>query len=197
MANLPETNESLLVRIRDPLDAAAWERFVALYRPAVYRLARRSGLQDADAEDLAQQVLANVARAIGNWRKDAERRNFRSWLMKIARNAILNELNRGRRDAARGGTSVLERLHSCQADHGELEKLVEDEHRRMIFRWVAAEVEPEFKPDTWLAFWMTAINGLPVERAAEELGKSPGAVYAGRSRIVRRLREVVREFEED
>ncbi len=60
MAELPETRESLLLKLRDPADAAAWERFVSVYRPAVYRFARRCGLQHADADDLAQQVVAAV-----------------------------------------------------------------------------------------------------------------------------------------
>lgn len=55
MSELPETRETLLLQLRDPADAAAWERFVAVYRPAVYRLVRRRGLQDAAADDLASR----------------------------------------------------------------------------------------------------------------------------------------------
>ncbi|HJN10352.1 MAG: hypothetical protein QGG09_11400 [Pirellulaceae bacterium] len=53
MAQLPETRNSLLLKVRDPADADAWIEFAAIYRPVIYRLARRRGLQDADAEDLA------------------------------------------------------------------------------------------------------------------------------------------------
>ncbi len=196
MSKLPETSESLLARVRDPLDAVAWEQFVSLYRPVVYRLARRRGLQDADAEDLAQQVMTNIARAIGDWRKDADRGTFRGWLLRIARNAILNTLTRRRPDAARGGTSVVERLRDCPVERDEWETLVEDEPPRMLVRWAAGEVKHEFHSDTWQAFWLTAIDGLTVESAAEALGKSVGSVYAARSRIARRLKEVIRELEE-
>ena len=89
MAPLPETRNSLLLQVRNPRDAAAWEQFVAIYRPAVYRLARREGLQDADAEDLAQGVLLSVSKAIGEWEKDEKRGTFRAWLLRVARNAII------------------------------------------------------------------------------------------------------------
>jgi len=65
MPEFPETRTSLLVRIQSPHDGEAWREFVAIYRPVVYRLARRRGLQDADAEDLSQRVVIAVQRAIG------------------------------------------------------------------------------------------------------------------------------------
>ena len=195
MSNLPETRESLLLRIRDPSDAVAWEQFVAVYQPLILRLARRRGLQDADAEDLAQQVLASVSRAIGGWEKDHERGRFRSWLLRIARNEIVNAMTRRRRDLGRGGTSMLERLQQHPADEQAIEELIEDEHRRAVFRWAAEEVRPEFHEGTWLAFWLTTIEALPVEEAAAELGKSVGSVYAARSRVMRRLKEKIREID--
>ena len=53
MNDWPETSESLILRTKDPADAAACALFLAIYRPVVYRLARSRGLQDADAHDLA------------------------------------------------------------------------------------------------------------------------------------------------
>ncbi len=55
-----ETKPSLLVRLRDPLDAEAWRTFVGLYAPLVYRYGRRRALQDADAADLTQEVMGEV-----------------------------------------------------------------------------------------------------------------------------------------
>jgi hypothetical protein len=60
MADMPPTRASLLVRLRDPHNAEAWEQFVQLYAPLVYQFARRKGLQDADAADLGRKVAAGV-----------------------------------------------------------------------------------------------------------------------------------------
>ena len=68
MDQSPATRQSLIVKLRDPADSGAWSEFVALYEPLIYRLARRKGLQDADAKDLCQEVfraVAGVGRSMG------------------------------------------------------------------------------------------------------------------------------------
>jgi len=197
LSEWPETRETLLLKIRDPSDAVAWGQFVAIYRPSILRLARRRGLQDADAENLAQQVLTSVSLAIGRWEKDDSRGTFHSWLLRIAHNEIVNAITRRRRDAGRGGTSVMEQLEQHPAQEQAVLALIEDEHRRAVFRWAAEEIRPEFHETTWLGFWLTMVEGLPVETAAAELGKSVGSVYAARSRVMRRLKEKVHEFEQE
>ncbi len=67
LTEFPETRDSLLAQVRSPANREAWDQFALLYRPVIYRLARQRGLHDADAQDLAQQVLMAVASAIGNW----------------------------------------------------------------------------------------------------------------------------------
>ncbi len=60
----PETRESLIARLPNHADSAAWNEFVELYEPLIYGIGRRHGLQPADAGDLVQEVLASVASAI-------------------------------------------------------------------------------------------------------------------------------------
>jgi RNA polymerase sigma-70 factor (ECF subfamily) len=75
---VPETRPSLILRVRDANDADAWNQFATLYRPVILRLARRKGIQAADAEDLAQQVLLSVAGAMERWQPDQQRARFRT-----------------------------------------------------------------------------------------------------------------------
>src|SRR5437868_15484531 len=88
MAEFPPTRASLLLRLRDPQDEAAWEQFVDLYGPLVYGYARKQGLQDADAADLCQDVLGAVAGAVGRLEYDPAKGTFRNWLFTVVRRKL-------------------------------------------------------------------------------------------------------------
>jgi RNA polymerase sigma factor (sigma-70 family) len=195
MSPSPETRNSLLVRLADRADQAAWHEFAQIYMPVVYRLALRKGLQHADAEDLAQQVLAAVSKAIDRWQTDPTRAKFRTWLHRIAQNAIINALSRAKPDRGSGDTRTLENLVHQPAPNGADSELVRIEFRREVFRWAADQIRPEFRGPTWEAFWLTAVENQTVEQVSEQLHLSCGAIYAARSRIMRRLKEKVCEFD--
>lgn len=196
LSQVPETRESLLVRLADAADDEAWCEFTAIYRPLVYRLARRRGLQDADAQDLAQRVLLSVAGAIGQWQAEPKRARFRTWLHTVARNAVIDHLRAARLDVAVGGTTAQLRLQEAAAEGRDGAKGEwEQEYQREVFRWAAREVREEFAETTWCAFWLTAVEGRSIPAVADELGKTVGAVYIARSRVMQRLRDKVTEYE--
>jgi RNA polymerase sigma-70 factor, ECF subfamily len=195
VTDTPDTRESLLARVKNASDHEAWTRFVALYRPVVYRLARRRGMQDADAQDLAQQVLLAISLALPRWQRQPGVR-FRHWLARVARNAILNALTRSPRDRGEGGTTVNSLLEEQpESDEKSLE-LIQWEYRRELFRHAARQVRHDIDASTWQAFWMTMVEEQPIGEVATQLGKSVGSIYAARSRVMRRLRDKIRELEE-
>ena len=135
MSGTPETRPSLLIRVRDPADQAAWQEFVEIYRPVILRLARQKGMQEADADDVAQEILVAVARAVEQREHDPKRAKFRTWLGRVAHNAILNALTRGRPDRGSGDPALLAVLDQRESKTGPDSDLLRLEHRREVFRW--------------------------------------------------------------
>ena len=162
----------------------------------ILRLARQKGMQDADADDVAQQILVSVAKAVEQREHDPKRAKFRTWLNRVAQNAIINALSRGKPDRGSGDSELRAALNQHEKASGPGSDLLRLEYRREISRWAARQVRQEFQPATWDAFWLTAIEDQSIDEVAEKLDKNRGSIYAARSRVIRRIQEKVAEYEE-
>jgi RNA polymerase sigma-70 factor (ECF subfamily) len=201
MNPIPETRPSLLLRLRDAGNNEAWEAFVQVYTPLIYGYCLRRDLQDADAADVAQDVMATVVSAIRTFEYDPARGSFRGWLLTVTRSRMLNHLaRRGRNPAASvhrpgaGADPTAELEGQPTADESERWELG---YRRRLFDWASDKVRQEVEPRTWRAFWLTAIEQQDGERTAAETGLSVGAVYVARSRVTARLRDLIASVAND
>jgi RNA polymerase sigma-70 factor (ECF subfamily) len=196
MADFPPTRASLLLRLRDLRDEAAWRQFVDLYAPLVYGYLRRQGLQDADAADLCQDVLAAVAGAIGRLEYDPRRGAFRNWLFTAVRHKLANwQAARAHRAQGSGDTATHQLLEQCPVADGTAAEW-EAEWQQRVFAWACEQVRQDVTDATWQAFWRTAVDGQPGKRVAADLGLSVAAVYLARSRVLARLKELVQSAQD-
>ena len=190
-SSVPDTRNSLILRLPDNCDVEAWDQFVAIYEPLIYRLARAKGFQDADAHEIVQEVLLAVSRAVQRWRPDAERGRFRDWLFRIARNLMINYFTRRKYQPLGTGDSGIVALLMQQAEPASDDsQTINLEYQREVFRWAADQVRNQVKQSTWKAFWLTSVEGVAVVEAAKELKLSVGAVHIARSRVLGRLRDI-------
>jgi RNA polymerase sigma-70 factor (ECF subfamily) len=197
MNGAPVTHSSLLVRLRDRSDEQAWCEFAEIYRPLVYQLAKRRGLQEADAQDLVQEVFRSVARAIEHFDPDPARGSFRGWLSRIAGNLIINLLIAQKRHPRGTGETDVLRLMEEQPDPSREESvLYEEEYRRSLLAWAAERVRPSFSELAWQAFWQTGVEGRPPKVVAQALGMSLGTVYQYKSRVVARIRREIEQVDD-
>lgn len=183
-----ETSVSLLQRVKDPGDQLAWCEFVRLYAPLVYSYGRKRGLQDADAADLAQDVLKIAAEKMDNFQYDPTRGSFRGWLLTVTLNQV-RRLSRSCQHQGTGRTSIVNLLQ--QQPTKQEETSWEQDSQAQALRWASEQVCSEFQPHTWKAFLLTAVQQIPAAEVASQLGMSVGSVYVAKSRVISRLREKV------
>jgi RNA polymerase sigma-70 factor (ECF subfamily) len=195
MAIGPPTRPSLIARLRDHADRAAWGVFVDLYAPVVFRFARARGLQEADAADLTQDVLRSVAVAVPRFDYAPGRGGFRAWLLHITKNRLRSFHRAAGRAKARLGADPVANLDDLPGAAEEADAVWEDEWRRQVFARACDHVRPAVSRQTWEAFDRTAVRGEAGREVAAALGMSVAAVYLARSRVLARLREYVESVE--
>lgn len=181
---MQDTSVSLLLRLRRGADQAAWDRFVELYTPLMYRWTTRLGAQSADARDVVQDVLVRLITVLPTFDYDRGR-SFRAWLRTVVTNKWRERLRKPVPFAV--SESALDGL----AGHHEDGLWNDAEDQAEICRHALELIRPEYAPTTWAAFMQTAVEGRPVAVTAAELGLSTNSVYLARSRILARLRQEI------
>jgi RNA polymerase sigma-70 factor (ECF subfamily) len=180
------TSVSLLDRLKAARpDDPAWGRLNDLYLPLVrHWLARVPGL-GSDADDLAQDVLVILVRALPHFERRREG-SFRAWLRTVTVNRA-RQFWRDRKEQPAAGTDAF--LSRLEDPAGDLAGEWDRDHDRHVLGKLLASVQADFAPGTWEAFRRFALDGDPAARVARELGTTENAVLLAKSRVLRRLRE--------
>ena len=192
---LPTTRVTLLARLRqDPTDQAAWDVFVERYGRHIYRWCRQWKLQDADAEDVTQDILVKLARKLRAFAYDPSR-SFRGWLKTLAHHAWRDFVGSSHRARpAAGDGQVWELMQTLEAREDLAQKLQEAFDHELL---EAAKVRVRLRvaPHTWEAFRLVALEGLPVAEAAARARLQVAMVYVAKSKVQKMLREEIEKLE--
>jgi RNA polymerase sigma-70 factor (ECF subfamily) len=148
-ASNSETRVTLLGRLRrDPTDQRARSEFVEHYGGKVLHWCRAWGLQEADAADVTQAVLLQLAVTMRDFAYDPSK-SFRAWLKTVARHALSAFLDRRRRPGRGSGeTQVHEQLGSVAARDDLLGRLEEGFDLELLDE-ATRRVRLRVEPRTW------------------------------------------------
>lgn len=179
--SMDSTPVSLLDRLRQPGDALAWERFVRLYTPLLYHWLRHTGLQQADAADLVQDVLTVLVRKLPEFVHDRGR-SFHGWLRTLVMNRWRDLRKRKVFVDNVGG------LADGVIDPDPLESFIEEEYRGQLALQALRIMRTDFQQDTFQVVWELVVDGQSAEVVAQKHNLTLGAVYAAKCRVLARLR---------
>jgi RNA polymerase sigma-70 factor (ECF subfamily) len=162
----------------------------------VYSWCRRCGLQAEDAADMVQDVFLVVIDAIGGFR-GGRTGAFRAWLRIITQNRIRDRFRQtAGQPAATGGSAAFERLQQLPDTIAPAEEGSTDDSDEDVWQYAIEHVRAGFPTHVWDAFWRVTVDAVPTKDVAAELGMSLAAVYQARSRVLRRLREDLRDLDD-
>jgi RNA polymerase sigma-70 factor (ECF subfamily) len=190
------TRITLLGRLRrDPTNQKAWAEFVDHYGAKIYAWCRKWHLQEADAQDVTQNVLLKLARKMAEFTYDPSR-SFRAWLKTLTYHAWSDFLeSRARPGLGSGDSNAADILHSVEARE-DLVRQLEEEFDRELLQEAMLRVRLRVAPQTWQAFILTALEGLSGAEAGERIPMQVAQVFVAKRRVQKMLREEVARLEQ-
>lgn len=189
--SLLPTRQSLLSRLRDWQDQTGWREFFDTYWRLIYNVARKGGLNDAEAQDVVQNTFIYLTRRMPRFHYDRTQGSFKSWLRvvtrsrihvycrkekaqdKLIREPLGNDLNEDADLAETWPDQVAE----CPDEVWQREW--EQNLVSTAFRRLRAKVSSQ----QLLIFRLTTVGELPLPQVAKKLGVSLPQVYLARHRV--------------
>ncbi|MFN0137429.1 MAG: RNA polymerase sigma factor [Phycisphaerae bacterium] len=191
------TTSTMLERLRDRDDAEMWERFAMRFRKPLHVFISRFGLDSSAADDAVQETMSAFFEAYRRGRYDRAGGRLSSWLFGIAFRQALNAKRRKGRDGARFAqvaadeTSFFDRVPSEE----EARSVWDEEWEKATLEACLARIRSEVAEHTYLAFHGVVREGRSAEEMASSLGIQRDAVYVAKHRVLKRLGELVQEYE--
>ncbi len=186
------TRASLLVRIRNPKDAAAWRRFDQIYRPMLHRFAIARSLGHADAEDVVQHCMAAIHQHIDSFDYDPEKGRFKAWLRTLVNNRI-RTLRRGPRDV-QAPSAAFRNIPAAEAGpEADFDRMWMQEHLWHCLRELQTEVEEA----TFRAFQSYVIEQRPADEVCQEMNMTRNHLYTIKWRLTEKVSAKMAELLDD
>lgn len=182
------TSASLIYRLRDDNNQAAWRKFVDLYTPLLFYWAKRAGLAEPDAADLVQDVFALLLVKLPEFEYQPQEQRagrFRAWLRTVTLNKWRERCRKRQAEVVSPHDPRWEEL----AVPDDAENFWRMEYEQFLVAQALRIMQDEFQPQSWKACWETTVNGRKAAEVAAELGMTEGAVFVAKSRVLKKLRE--------
>ncbi|HSS17158.1 MAG TPA: sigma-70 family RNA polymerase sigma factor [Candidatus Dormibacteraeota bacterium] len=194
------TRRSLVDRLANWDDQRRWQDFFDTYWKLIYSAAQKSGLTDAEAQEVVQETVITVAKKIDKLRYDPALGSFKGWLLHITRWRIADQFRkrdsmqtqRERSDDDRK-TATIERLPDLNVV--DLDVLWEREWRENLFHAAIARVKKKVDPKQFQIFDCYVRKEWPAQKVAAQLRVSVGQVYLARHRVSTLIKKEVKTLE--
>lgn len=189
------THESLLVRLQNVQDAHAWERFYATYRNLIITYARRRGCTEQMAQDVLQETLITLTKAMPSFRYDRLKGRFRQFLLRIVNSRLIDAVRREKKhtrfNADAAASELLAVFQDQETPVDEWAQEWDKAWEQQLLMEALVRVKEKVQPHVYQSFTLYVLEKKPVEEVAAKLGISRNTIYEQRRRLVAMIKREV------
>ena len=190
------TSASLLERLASTGDNSDWMNLLVIYRPFIERVAKGYPSLASHADDVAQEVMLVLMRELPVFQRQRSG-SFRSFLRNVTVNQLRIALRKNSRERTTLDPQVAQQLEQLADPLSPAARQWDEDHDRAVMQRIIDVVKPTVQEKTWCAFERYALDDLPPDQVAQELGLSLNSVLLAKSRVLRRMREEARGLVDD
>ena len=195
------TRYSLLSRLEDREDQDSWRDFFNTYWRFIYSVALRSGLTDAEAQDVVQETVICVAKDIHKFKRDRTMGSFKGWLRNLTRWRIADQLRKrtrlgARDDSETGGRVPRPNVAEIPDPNAGWESFWDEEWHDNLLNAAVEKLKGSVKEEHYQIFDLYVLKQWPARTVADMLGVNIGLVYLVKYRMAALLKKEVHRLEQ-
>ena len=197
--SLQPTRHSLLSRLRDWNNQDSWQEFFNTYWKLIYAVARKAGLDDAEAQDAVQDTILCVAKEMADFKYDRAKGTFKGWLKTVTRRRVADILRRRYREQPPDRVGVLDPESLANLEDpsmAQLDATWDNEWKQHIMEAALERVRRTCPPQQFQLFELTTMQGHDAAEVARTLKVSRISVHVTNFRVRKLIRAEVKRLEE-
>lgn len=197
------TRSSLLRRVKDKDDHASWQDFFETYKHLIQGVARKAGLSNEEAKEVAQETFISLSGKIQEFCYDPSLGSFKSWLLTIVRWRIVDQFRK--RDPSwkpeipgGAGDSHPGPLSQIPDDKvADLDALWEKEWAQYVVHMAAERVKPQVDPGHYQIYDLCVLKEWPAPKIAKDLCVTLQTVYLAKHRVGKVFEREIRKLQSE
>lgn len=193
------TRLSLLSRLKDYDDNDSWHDFFYTYWKLIYGMAKRSGLNEVEAQEVVQETIIAVSKHMPDFKYDRTKGSFKGWLLQLTRWRIQDQLRKRQRDAKlvapRDDESSGTRIMDSIPDPVGINAVWEDEWQKNAIEAALQKVKERIKPKQYQVFDLYVLKGWPISKITATLGVNFAQIYLAKYRVTALIKKEIKAME--
>jgi RNA polymerase sigma-70 factor (ECF subfamily) len=196
------THWSLIGRLKDLDDQQGWRQFYDTYWRLVFGVAIKSGLTEAEAQDVVQDTMVSVSQKMPQFKAEPQAGSFKGFLLAITRRRIVDQFRKRSPQAAAGDgrsdetarTSTIETIADPASLN--LDAVWNLEWEKNLMNAAVERVKRQVNLKQAQIYDLYVVKQWPVKKIAATLGVNIGQVYLAKHRFACLLKKEIQRLKE-
>jgi RNA polymerase sigma factor (sigma-70 family) len=195
------TRQSLLERLKNLEDQTSWQTFFDRYWKLIYSVARKSGLSDAEAQDVVQETIISVSKKIQGFAYNPDYGSFKGWLKRLTQWRITDYVRKKQYQSQGKRMPKEEPMSTAFAESLEdpagqdIEKAWDEEWQNSLLEAALTAVKLRVSPKQYQIFYFHSFKKLPARQVAERLGVKLSEVYLAKYKVSALVKKETKKLE--